>query len=42
MEAVLNNVGGVTKGGVTGTYGRYEYTDEKRTALEAWARHVAP
>lgn len=39
-EAVLNHVSG-SKGGVAGVYQRHDWADEKRTALEAWARHVA-
>ena len=39
-EAVLNHVSGA-KGGVAGIYQRHDWKEEKRTALEAWARHVA-
>jgi integrase len=39
-EAVLNHVSGA-KGGVAGIYQRHDWADEKRTALDAWARHVA-
>ena len=38
FEAVLNHVSGF-RGGVAGVYNVFEYTDEKRAALEAWARH---
>src|SRR5690606_9423642 len=38
-EAVLNHVSGA-KGGVAGIYQRHDWKDEKRAALEAWARHV--
>lgn len=38
-EAVLNHVSG-TGGGIVGVYQRHDYADEKRQALEAWARHV--
>lgn len=38
-EAVLNHVSGA-KGGVAGIYQRHDWREEKRTALEAWARHV--
>ena len=39
-EAILNHVSGA-KGGVAGIYQRYDWREEKRSALEAWARHVA-
>lgn len=39
-EATLNHVSGA-KGGVAGIYQRHDWAEEKRTALEAWARHVA-
>lgn len=39
-EAVLNHVSG-SRGGVAGIYQRHDWADEKRAALEAWARHVA-
>ena len=38
-EAALNHVSG-SKGGVAGVYQRHGWADEKRTALDAWARHV--
>jgi integrase len=38
-EAVLNHVSG-SRGGVAGIYQRHDWADEKRAALEAWARHV--
>ena len=38
-EAVLNHISG-SKGGIVGIYQRYEYTDEKREALDKWAEHV--
>lgn len=38
-EAVLNHVSG-TGGGIVGVYQRHDYADEKRTALDAWARLV--
>ena len=38
-EAVLNHVGGA-KGGVAGIYQRHDWKEEKRSALDAWARHV--
>ncbi len=39
-EAVLNHVSGA-RGGVAGIYQRHDWADEKRAALEAWARHIA-
>ena len=39
-EAVLNHVGG-TGGGIVAVYQRHDYADEKRNALDAWARFVA-
>lgn len=38
-EAVLGHTSGA-RGGIVGVYQRYEYDDEKRAALNAWARHV--
>ena len=38
-EAVLNHVSG-SRAGIVGIYQRHHWTDEKRAALEAWARHV--
>lgn len=38
-EAVLNHVSGMG-GGIVGVYQRHDYADEKRDALEAWARFV--
>jgi integrase len=38
-EAVLNHVSGA-RGGVAGVYQRHHWKDEKRSALDAWARHV--
>jgi len=38
-EAVLNHISG-TGGGIVGVYQRHDYADEKRQALEAWARFV--
>jgi hypothetical protein len=40
IEAALNHVSG-HKGGVAGVYNVYEYLDEKRDALERWARWIA-
>lgn len=39
-EATLNHVSGA-KGGVAGIYQRHDWRDEKQSALETWARHVA-
>jgi integrase len=39
-EAVTNHVSG-EKAGVAGTYNRYEYVEEKRAALTAWAERLA-
>ena len=39
-EATLNHISGA-KGGVAGIYQKHNWAEEKRTALEAWARHVA-
>ena len=38
-EAVLNHVSG-TAGGIVSVYQRHDYADEKRDALDAWARFV--
>lgn len=38
-EAVLNHVSGA-KGGVAGVYQRHDWKDEKRAALDAWARRL--
>ena len=39
-EAVLNHVSGA-KSGIAGVYQRHDWKDEKRSALEGWARHMA-
>jgi len=39
IERVLNHVSG-SFGGIVGVYQHHAYTDEKRQALDAWARHV--
>lgn len=39
-EAVLNHVSG-TGAGIVGVYQRHDFADEKRAALNLWARHVA-
>lgn len=38
-EAVLNHVSGA-KGGIAGIYQRHDWKEEKRAALDTWARHV--
>jgi len=38
-EAVLNHVSG-SRGGIVGVYQRHHFTDEKRAALENWAREL--
>jgi integrase len=39
-EAVLNHISG-SRSGVAGIYQQHDWKEEKRTALEAWARNVA-
>jgi integrase len=39
VAAVLNHTPGSLMG-ITAVYNRHRYTDEKRAALDAWARHV--
>ena len=39
-EAVLNHVSGA-RSGVAGIYQHHDWKEEKRSALEAWSRHVA-
>lgn len=39
-EAVLNHKSG-TRAGIVGVYQRHDFAAEKRTALDAWGRHVA-
>jgi integrase len=38
-EAVLNHTGG-SRSGIAGVYQRHNWTEEKRSALDAWAAHV--
>lgn len=40
VEKLLNHVSG-SFAGIVGVYQRHSFSDEKRAALEAWARHVA-
>jgi integrase len=39
VEAVLNHKSGTVRG-VAAVYARHDYADEKRKALDAWARHI--
>ena len=39
VEKVLNHISG-SFGEIVGVYQRHSFEDEKRQALEAWARHV--
>lgn len=39
IEKILNHVSG-SFGGIVGVYQRHTFADEKRTAMEAWGRHV--
>ncbi len=39
LASILNHSPGTTQG-ITAIYNRYRYEDEKRVALEAWARHA--
>lgn len=39
-EAVLNHVSG-SRSGVAGVYQRHNWKEERRTALDAWAAHIA-
>ncbi len=39
IEKILNHVSGSFRG-IVGVYQRHSFADEKRAALEAWARHV--
>jgi integrase len=40
IERVLNHVSG-SFGGIVGVYQRHDYADQKRKALDAWAKHIA-
>jgi integrase len=40
IERILNHVSG-SFAGIVGVYQRHDFADEKRAALELWARHVA-
>ena len=40
IETILNHASGVFRG-VTGTYARHDYAEQKRQALQAWANHLA-
>lgn len=39
-EAVLNHVSGA-RGGIAGIYQQHDWADEKRAALNAWAKHLS-
>jgi integrase len=39
-EAVLNHVSGRSRSGIAAVYQRHQWTEEKRSALNAWAGHV--
>ena len=39
LARVLNHTPGATQG-ITAVYNRFRYDDEKRAALDAWARHI--
>lgn len=39
-EATLNHVSGA-RGGIAGIYQRHDWKEEKRSALDAWARHIS-
>jgi len=38
-ESVLGHISG-SRSGIVGVYQQHEYADEKRIALDAWARHI--
>ena len=40
VEKILNHTGS-SFGGVAGIYQRHDFADEKRAALECWARHLS-
>jgi integrase len=40
VEAIVNHVSGAAKAGVAGTYNHALYMNERRVALESWARHI--
>jgi integrase len=39
IEAVLGHISG-SRAGIAGIYQRHDFNEEKRVALDAWARHV--
>ena len=39
IEKILNHVSG-SFGGIVGVYQRHSFAEEKRSAVEAWARHI--
>ena len=40
VEATINHVS-ESFGGVRGVYNLHDYEDERREAMETWARHIA-
>lgn len=40
VERILNHLSGATTGGIVAVYQRHDYLDERRKALEAWAKHL--
>jgi hypothetical protein len=40
IELAVNHISG-SRGGIAGVYNRSELLDERRAALERWAKHVA-
>jgi hypothetical protein len=39
VDRILNQVSGTSRG-VAAVYDRHAYLEERKTALEAWSRHV--
>ena len=40
-ESILNHVSGASRSDVAGVYHLHDWAEEKRTALDAWAKRVA-
>lgn len=38
-EATLNHISGMSRAGIAGVYQQYDWLEEKREALEKWAKH---
>ena len=38
-EATLNHISGMSRAGVAGVYQQHDWKEEKREALEKWAKH---